>query len=176
MAIRRKLAVGKINSYYYQTPHKTDDLDPEAAVLKALNSAKESIFFAVYSFTLDSLGDAIIAAHNRGVFVQGVADLTQSGYRGSEIIRLAAAGVPVRAWGNANKLMHDKVFVVDGQTKNAKVGLGSFNWSARAESTNLEVLLVSTGVQVSRGLAPALQAQIRTAYNEGLDLVNPLSS
>ena len=173
MAETRKLAVGKINSYYYQTPRDSEDLDPEAAILKAINSAKKSIYFAVYSFTLGAIADAIIAAKERGVTVIGVGDTQESAGRGSQIVRLAANGVDVRLWGTSGSLMHDKVFVVDGDTKTAKVGLGSYNWSNSAEKSNVEVLLVSTGVQVSRGLAPALIQQIETAYNSGTPVVIP---
>ena len=52
---------------------------------------------------------------------------------GSAVPKLKRAGVDVREDGNCG-LMHDKVFVVDGQT----VITGSFNWTRQAQEANDE--------------------------------------
>lgn len=167
----RKLAVGSVNSYIYLSPHTGDDLDPEQAIVKSIQGAKSSIYFATYSFTLDSIADAILDAHKRGVTIRGVADATMAVGRGSEIIRLAASGIDIHLWSGSG-LMHDKVFVVDGDKRTARIGLGSYNWSNAAEKRNVEVLLVASGVQVSRKLAPALTQQIQSVYDQGTAVPN----
>lgn len=167
----RNLAVGRVNSYVYLSPHATGDLDPEQAILKAVKGAKSSLYFATYSFTLESIADAILDAHKRGVTIRGVADANMALGRGSEIIRLAAAGIDIHLWDGSG-LMHDKVFVADGDKRTARIGLGSYNWSNAAEKRNVEVLLVASGVQVSRKLAPALTQQIQSVYDQGTAVPN----
>lgn len=163
----RRVPVGSLNSFYYQSPHLTDDLNPEPALVAALASAKSTLYFAAYSFTLPSVAAAIIAARDRGVEVLGVVDASSIKGSTSQVPALVRAGINVRRWGSTWRLMHDKVFVVDGATKNAKAGLGSFNWTTQAEKNNTEVLLICTGTQVSRGLAGALESQIRLAHDTG---------
>lgn len=161
------LPVGRLNAEYFQSPHTTDDLDPVAAVVRAFDSAEETIHFAIYSFTHTRIADAMVRALARGVKVTGVADAVSSKASYSQIHRVWGAGADVRTWGSSGRLMHDKVFVIDAASKKASAGLGSFNWSTAAERNNVEVLLVLRGVQVSRGLAPALVEQITTAHSHG---------
>lgn len=163
----RRIPVGSLNSFYYQSPHPTPDLDPGQAIVDAISTAKESLYFATYSFTLKAIADAVLAAHARGITVYGLIDATALRSPTTQIPALIAAGIDIRQWGGQWQLMHDKVFVVDGTTKNAKVGLGSYNWTSQAQKENTEVLLICTGKQVSKGLGPALQAQITAARSKG---------
>jgi hypothetical protein len=107
----------------------------EDQVLYWIGRANVSINILIYSFTLDSVGDALIVAHNRGVEVQVVFEESQiTTY--SEYQKLKAAGISVRNDTNSD-LMHDKVMVVDGYI----VITGSFNWSENAEENNNENLI-----------------------------------
>jgi len=108
----------------------------EEQVINWINRANHTIYVMIYSFTLDSIGDALIEAHNRGVEVLVVFEERQiSKY--SEYWRLKEAGIPVRNDTNPY-LMHNKVMVVDGLI----VLTGSFNWSRSAEERNDENLIV----------------------------------
>lgn len=107
----------------------------EDQVLYWISRANVSINILIYSFTLDSVGNALIAAHNRGVEVQVVFEESQIS-TGSEYQKLKAAGISVRNDTNSG-LMHDKVMVVDGYI----VITGSFNWSEDAEENNNENLI-----------------------------------
>lgn len=161
------LPLGRINADYYQTPHTDSALDPAAAVIQAFTAATTSIHFAIYSLTHEGIADALIAAHLRGVTVLGVADAESAKASYSRVRTLGQAGIDVRVWGGAYRLMHDKVFVTDAGTRKSKAGLGSFNWTNQAEKVNVEVLLIARGVQVTRGLGPALVEQITTVHDRG---------
>ena len=109
----------------------------EAQVIYWIGRANVSINILIYSFTLDSVGDALIIAHNRGVEVQVVFEESEiKTTTGSEYQKLKAAGISVRNDTNSD-LMHDKVMVVDGYI----VITGSFNWSENAEENNNENLI-----------------------------------
>ena len=109
----------------------------EAAVLKAINEAKKEVLVAAYSFTSRPIASALIAAHKRGVDVKLCADDSNKNEATSQADELAAAGVPVR-FDATHAISHSKYLVVDGSL----VTTGSFNFSANAESSNWENLLV----------------------------------
>jgi|SRR5947209_567341 len=160
---RDDVKTGYLNGDVFTSPHATADLNPEPALVAMLKGAKKSIRFAIYSFTLPSIADAIIAAHQAGIDVKGVANFDAWTSSTSQVPRLVAAGVDVRRWGKAYKLMHDKVAVVD----DTAVSLGSYNWTSQAEKVNVEVMLIVQGIQVARVLAPVLNKQIDDAYASG---------
>jgi len=115
----------------------------ENQVLYWIDRANVSIHTLIYSFTLDSIGDALVDAHSRGVEVQVVFEVQQiSQY--SEYQTLRAAGVAVRNDTNSD-LMHNKVMIVDGMI----VLTGSFNWSSSGENENNENLIVMNGTYVA---------------------------
>jgi len=103
-----------------------------------------SIHILIYGFSLDSVSDALIKAHNREVAVQVVFDVREiEDY--NEYQKLKTAGVKVRNDANS-KDMHDKVMIVDGII----VATGSFNWSDRAENYNNENLIVINSTYIAR--------------------------
>ncbi|HEX8993492.1 MAG TPA: phospholipase D-like domain-containing protein [Anaerolineales bacterium] len=129
-----KLVVGGAPIEVYFSP----DDHVQAALLGLLGGARTSIFFLAYSFTADPLAEAIVKRAQAGVQVAGVMDdgqvLTN---RGTEYDRFRAAGLDVRL-GAEQGLMHHKVLIVDGTT----VVTGSYNFTASAEETNDENVLV----------------------------------
>lgn len=108
----------------------------EEQLLYWINRANASIHILIYSFTLDSISDALIEAHNRGVEVKVVFEKQQI-TKYSEYQKLKAAGIPVRNDTNP-KLMHDKVMIIDGII----VITGSYNYSASAENYNNENMII----------------------------------
>lgn len=115
----------------------------EARLLHWLSRANSSIHVLIYSFTLDRVGDALVAAHNRGLDVRVVMEKEEV-ERGSEYGRLKRAGVPVRLDTNP-ALMHNKVAIIDGLI----VITGSFNWSTSAENWNNENMIIIRSAQVA---------------------------
>lgn len=112
------------------------DGECEAQVLYWIDQANSTIHVMIFSFTLDSVSNALIEAHQRGVEVKVVFERSQiSKY--SEYSTLANAGIQVRNDTNS-RFMHNKVMIVDG----IYVLTGSFNWSASAQESNDENLVV----------------------------------
>ncbi len=110
----------------------------QAALLDLLNNAVSSIDFLAYSFTSDPLSEAIRTRAEAGVRVRGVMDADQMrSNRGTEYDRFRVAGLDVRLDGDSG-LMHHKVLIVDKQI----VVLGSYNFTASAEKSNDENVLV----------------------------------
>lgn len=129
----------------------------EELLIYWLNRANSSIHVMVYSFTLDSVGDALVAAKDRGVEVKVLLEKDQlSKY--SEYWKLKEAGIQVRLDGNP-ALMHHKVAIIDG----AIVITGSYNWSASAEKRNDENLLVVRSLEV----AEAYEAEFQKVWGQG---------
>jgi len=115
----------------------------EDEIIHWIDQANKSIHILIYSFTLDSIGDALIRAHKRGVEVKVVFEEDQI-TRYSEYQRLKAAGIEVRNDTNP-RLMHDKVMIIDGII----VITGSYNYSRSAEEYNNENLIVILSDQVA---------------------------
>ncbi len=116
----------------------------QALVIKTIATAQREIHMLAYSFTSSPVTQALLAARKRGVDIKLVVDqahnLNQdhSAKARSALSSLATAGVDVRVT-NAFAIHHDKSIVVDRK----HVQLGSFNYSAAAESKNSENVLVN---------------------------------
>ena len=105
-------------------------------LIKKIDSAKESLYIAIYSFTHDGIADAVIRAKGRGVDVKVIFDYDMSANTSSDDELLASKGVSV-ARRNGSGIMHNKFSVIDG----ALVATGSFNYSNNADTRNEENLI-----------------------------------
>lgn len=116
-----------------------------AMAVEAIGGAKTSIRLQGYGFTSLPIADALTEAHRRGVDVQIVLDRSNSGDVHSQAKACATAGIPV--WIDAHHaIAHNKILIIDGKT----VLTGSFNWTAAAESSNAENLLLITDPELAR--------------------------
>jgi phosphatidylserine/phosphatidylglycerophosphate/cardiolipin synthase-like enzyme len=77
-------------------------------------------------------------AHRRGVEVRVISDDEKSADLGSDVRRMAGAGIPVRVDGSPYH-MHHKFAVLDGGV----VLTGSYNWTVSAAKNNEENMVVS---------------------------------
>ncbi len=136
-----QVRLGNIDIYNYFAPE--DDVAPK--VVRILRSARREIRFMAFSFTDTAIGGAMIAAHVRGVAVEGVVEARNADGRGSQSARLARAGITVLPDGN-NAMLHHKVIIVDGQW----TILGSYNFTASAAGDNDENLLIIKNAAVAR--------------------------
>ena len=103
-----------------------------------LNSAQKRIDICVFTITDDRLAEPILQAHRRGVDVRIISDDEKSGDAGSDVRRLAAAGVQVRV-DESEHHMHHKFAVFDYDT----VLTGSYNWTRSAAEYNRENVVVT---------------------------------
>ncbi|RPI27823.1 MAG: hypothetical protein EHM61_07190 [Acidobacteria bacterium] len=108
----------------------------EAAILKAVEEAKSQIDVAVYSFTSEALGTALIAAKNRGVSVRVVLDLSQGSAPGQQTERLIAAGITVTKVKGVNH----RFTIFDGH----RVLTGSYDWMPSAALNYEDALFLTT--------------------------------
>jgi phosphatidylserine/phosphatidylglycerophosphate/cardiolipin synthase-like enzyme len=130
-------------------------------VVKVINSARQSIRLAAYSFTSKPIARALVDAHKRGVDVEVVVDKSQKSERYTSATFLANMGIPVRV-DSMHAIMHNKFIVVDGQD----VENGSFNYTSAAENRNAENALVNWN-------NPKLAAIYTTNWQEHWDHSEP---
>lgn len=110
----------------------------QSAILLLLQNAQSSIYFMAYSFTAEPLGEVIRQRAAAGVKVSGVMETDQvKSNVGTEYDPFRSAGLDVRLDGNSG-LMHHKIMVIDGEI----VVVGSYNFTASAETTNDENILI----------------------------------
>lgn len=127
-------------------------------LIAEIEGAQNYIHAAVYSFTLDEIGDALIEARERGVVVMVVFDKQQAGQQWSEYERLREAGIDVKLDGNS-KYMHNKIAIIDGD----RVVTGSYNWTKNGSTANDENLIIIT----SKALAVQYDEEFWEIYKEG---------
>jgi phosphatidylserine/phosphatidylglycerophosphate/cardiolipin synthase-like enzyme len=115
------------------------------AILPLIQNAQSSIYVLAYAFTSDPLGDAIRQRAAAGVKVSGVMEADQvASSPSSEYDAFRKAGLDIHLDGNSGQ-MHHKVMVIDGEI----VVVGSYNFTASAEKTNDENLLVIYDPQIA---------------------------
>lgn len=95
---------------------------PDARLVAAIDSARQSVDVAIYSLNLWSIRDALLRAYKRGVTVRLVMD--EKNAREDAPRRLVAAGIPIVS-DNGPGLMHNKFVVIDRR----EVWLGSANFT-----------------------------------------------
>jgi len=107
----------------------------------AVRGADHQASFALFSFTKNELGNALIAEHKSGTWVRGLIENIHD--QGTEYDWLRSNGVPVQAHP-ASPALHHKYAVLDAGYPDSEptVVTGSHNWSQNAESNNDENTLI----------------------------------
>lgn len=112
-------------------------------IIALIDGAKSRVYFAIYTFTLPSIADALVAAKKRGVEVRGIMDAEQSGnsYGAPITAKLLAVGIPLvtEKHASGNGIMHIKAIVTD-----SAYAVGSYNWTKSATTINDEILEIGT--------------------------------
>jgi phosphatidylserine/phosphatidylglycerophosphate/cardiolipin synthase-like enzyme len=112
-----------------------DDVMPR--IVEVVSQAARTIHFMAFSFTDNSLADAMISRAQAGVEVIGIFEQRGANTESSSCPPMLNAGLDVRLDGNP-RTFHHKVIIIDGSI----VVLGSFNFSANATQSNDENLLI----------------------------------
>ena len=94
----------------------------DGPLVEAIDAARLSIDLAAYSISLNSVRNALIRAHQRGVTVRAV--MESSNMDNSDPQRMIEAGIPIFG-DNRQGLMHDKFIIID----RSEVWLGSMNFT-----------------------------------------------
>lgn len=137
--------------------HFSPGEDCLAAVVQELTAARRQVDVCVFTITDDRITEGLLGAVRRGVRVRVVSDDDKSSDEGSDLMRLARAGVPV-AVDRTPDHMHHKFALFDG----ARLLTGSFNWTRAASRGNHENLLVTSDER----LVGAYQAEFERLWAE----------
>ncbi len=114
-------------------------------IVKAIEDAKYQVLVQTFSFTSRDIAYALVAAKQRGVDVQMLADEEQTRRIATSRVRdVAAGGVPVY-FDSEHASAHNKVMVIDAGHPGATVVTGSFNFTQAAQHRNAENLLILRG-------------------------------
>jgi phosphatidylserine/phosphatidylglycerophosphate/cardiolipin synthase-like enzyme len=109
----------------------TDPTDPAGSqysggvderLVEAVDAARLSVHMAIYNLNLNTVREALIRAHRRGLDVRVVTE--SDNQEGDDLQRLIAAGVPVLG-DRRDGIMHNKFTVIDG----SQVWTGSMNYT-----------------------------------------------
>lgn len=107
-------------------------------LIEEINNAQSEIRFMAFSFTLDSVGEAVLARSQAGVDVAGIFETRASQTQFSQLPPLFCAGLDIYQDGQSRRTFHHKVFVIDRTT----VMTGSFNFSQNATTRNDENMVI----------------------------------
>ncbi|HCR52144.1 TPA: hypothetical protein DIV48_00665 [Candidatus Kaiserbacteria bacterium] len=123
--------------------YSLDQKRNDEELIALIESAKERIYFAIYTFTLSNIADALVEAKMRGVDVKGIVDSEQSvsSYGAPITAQLLAAGIPLftERHASGNGIMHIKLLVTE-----RSYAFGSYNWTRSATLENDEILEIGT--------------------------------
>ncbi|MBI4066058.1 hypothetical protein HY412_02625 [Candidatus Kaiserbacteria bacterium] len=123
--------------------YSLDKKQNDQEIIALINEAEDHIYFAIYTFTLQSIADALVAAKKRGVDVRGIMDSEQSNNSYGVPIKdkLISAGIPIfnERHVTGNGIMHIKLLVTE-----QAYAFGSYNWTNSATTINDEVLEIGT--------------------------------
>jgi hypothetical protein len=120
--------------------------DPEAALLKAIDEAREQILVQAYLFTSKPLARASVEAHRRGVRVEVMLDAESNRPHPPACCRLA--WLPACTGGGRDPLQHRPQQGDDlrpGNGAHGAVATGSYNFTRSARVANAENLLILRG-------------------------------
>ena len=114
-------------------------------VVRTIDAARWQVLVQAYSFTHRGIAQALVRAHRRSVDVQVIADHEQiEGFESAAMLELIEAGVPVFTDAE-HAAAHNKVVIVDRDSKQSAVITGSFNFTFAAQNRNAENVLVLHG-------------------------------
>jgi phosphatidylserine/phosphatidylglycerophosphate/cardiolipin synthase-like enzyme len=142
-------AAPSIHSEAYFSPGD----DCVARIVRLFAEARSSADVCVFTITDDRLADALLAAHRRGLAVRVITDNDKANDLGSDIARIAAAGVPVRI-DRTPFHMHHKFALFDGR----RLLNGSYNWTRGAARDNQENVVITDDPALAAGFTAAFEA------------------
>lgn len=126
---------GEWYQLYFTSPQYPDEVGTRVnstaqGLIGVINSAQRSLDIAIYELDLPEVGDALLAARDRGVAVRIVTDSDELEEL-ETLIRLEEAGIPIVP-DERSPIMHNKFMVVDGEA----VWTGSWNFTPNGTYRN----------------------------------------
>jgi phosphatidylserine/phosphatidylglycerophosphate/cardiolipin synthase-like enzyme len=132
------------------------------AIIQQINRAVSRLQICVFTISDDTIANAILTSHRKGVNIQIITDNEKSEDEGSDINRLARQGIPVKTDTTPNH-MHHKFMVADEQT----VLTGSYNWTHSAAKYNHENILLTNNTATVRSYLKEFEQlwKVMTVYS-----------
>jgi phosphatidylserine/phosphatidylglycerophosphate/cardiolipin synthase-like enzyme len=138
----------------------TPPADAVVAIVKAIDASEREVLVQAYGFTHNSIAQALVRAHERGVKVRVLLDQKSQSANRYVMGVLSEAQIELRQDGK-HAIAHNKVMVID-QTI---VITGSFNFTNSAASRNAENFLVLK----SEDLAEQYRLQWKNHWAHGVE-------
>lgn len=161
VALLLSFSVVSADRIFYAMPKEGNRA--EAAVIREIEGAKETIVIAMYSFTNNNIAKALKDAAKRGVSIRIVVDdksvksdpkNSKAGVlakiRGIAVYRISGSKAKS---GDYSGIMHLKVGVIDAKTSI----YGSANWTASAFNINYEILFIEHSQTIAKELLEAME-------------------
>jgi phosphatidylserine/phosphatidylglycerophosphate/cardiolipin synthase-like enzyme len=137
------ISVGYASSGGWYELYFTDPLNPlsptrtggiDLPFAQAIDSARLTVDIAIYSLSLNSIRDALIRAHERGVRVRMV--MESDNMDRTDPQRLKEAGIPILG-DRREGLMHNKFVIIDGM----EVWVGGMNYTDSGAYSDNNVMM-----------------------------------
>ncbi len=164
-----------VQLYFSPTDNTTNQ------IINAINSADYTLDIAMFTFINDDLGNAVIAAKNRGVNVRAI--IENVSYFGSEYNNLLSNGISALSHAAIANDFHHKYCIVDAMQSSSDpiVVTGSHNWTNSAEQDNDENTLIIHDIVIAQQYTEEFSKRfsesggvgIEEAYIEGSVLIFP---
>jgi phosphatidylserine/phosphatidylglycerophosphate/cardiolipin synthase-like enzyme len=137
-------------------------------IIEAIDAADVTLDVALFTFINNDLGDAVVAAKNRGVAVRAI--IENVNYIGSEYNTLVNAGIPTLSHSNVNFDFHHKYALIDAHTASSdpSVVTGSHNWTNSAEDEYDENTLIIHDAVIAGQYAEEFQERINDLTAAGM--------
>lgn len=134
-------AGNSILTVYFSPQDKT----VENALVPLINNAQNYIYLPVFVITHNSMTNALIKAHNRGVEVKIILDATATRTTHSTHSILRNAGIPLKTENYAGKI-HNKSMIIDDKY----IVTGSMNFSNSGENKNDENCIIIENPELAK--------------------------
>lgn len=135
---------------FFSSALEDDGPDAETAFVAAVRGAQDTIDMAIYNISLDSLADALVDAHRRGVTVRLVMESEARERRVPS--RLTDAGIPI-VGDQREGLMHNKFTIIDGR----EVWLGSMNYTSASFHDDINNLVRMRSREMAQNYTAAFE-------------------
>lgn len=145
------ISAGELNIQSYFAPE--DNVSEK--IVSAVSNSQTSIHFLAFSFTDDSVGQEMLNRQSSGVSVSGIFESRGANTESSQCESLLRGGADIHLDGNPYTL-HEKVIIIDGKT----VIFGSYNFSANADKSNDENLLIIENPEFAQKFESEFQARL----------------
>lgn len=127
--------------------------DCRDAIISQFRACRERADICVFTLSDDRISEELLSAHRRGVAVRLITDNDKAFDRGSDVIALRDAGVPVRV-DQSPAHMHHKFAMFDGRL----LLNGSYNWTRSASEHNEENLVLCNDPVLLRQFGQTFEA------------------